>query len=716
MAARDHERTRLYGRRLAALLGAGGLVWQLALSARAQEGTLLRYEPPPVDQVYPEQLPAPAPDAPPAAGPAPGAEPAPPAATPAPAAQPAPSSPTPAPEPAAAAAAPAEPPAAPQYGARARVQRAAQRGSHEVPAASARDLPGAFGDPVRVLDSLPGVVPLTSGLPYTYIRGAPPTAVGYVYDDIPLPQLFHALFGPAVLHPRAMGGVRLYAGIPPARYGRRVGGAVELEKASPSDHLAAELDVRLFDVNGWIDTPAGAGQFTSSVRIGHPLVYVTADALGLIKDVKANYVDGQLRFRHPLGKRDAFELVYLGSFDSVDLPGLSNDPRAGASRLEFQRIETRFIHRLTRGEMGAALRFGYDESELGSALRVKAFTVGPRVWAQLHWGRNNLRLGSDLYTSTGEVVNGGGAVASPDGDLRVQLPTIAQASARNQGGVFAQGSVWLGEDTLVDLGLRLDYWSVQSKINIAADPRIRITHDLTDDWAIHAAFGLAHQPAVFLLPVPGLTDVALDSGLSRSLQSEVGVDYQLARSTNIIVQGYVHHYENLLLPELLQDAAVPDDPPLVSANAYGIEMMLKRDMSEQISGWISYTLAGAVADSGDLVGEFKPDFDVRHVLNTVLSWRVWRGLKLGGRMQARSGRVVEQLNPAYTQRLPWFVRVDARVGYSWRARFAAMTAYFEWLNITARREYLDADCLLGTCRAKAAPVITLPNIGLRAEF
>jgi len=162
---------------------------------------------------------------------------------------------------------------------------------------------------------------------------------------------------------------------------------------------------------------------------------------------------------------------------------------------------------------------------------------------------------------------------------------------------------------------------------------------------------------------------------------------------------------------------VPENPPLVSANSYGIETFLKRDMSERLSGWISYTLAWAIADSGpDVVGKFKPDFDVRHVLNTVGSYRVWRGLTLGGRMQARSGRVVEQLNPRYTQRLPWFVRMDARVGYAWRGRYADMTAYAEWLNLFAQQEYTDADCLLGVCRAKRAPVIALPNLGVRAEF
>ena len=37
-------------------------------------------------------------------------------------------------------------------------------------------------------------------------------------------------------------------------------------------------------------------------------------------------------------------------------------------------------------------------------------------------------------------------------------------------------------------------------------------------------------------------------------------------------------------------------------------------------------------------------------------------------------------------------------------------------QVTGLDTGLYADCLLGQCRAKAAPVISLPNLGVRAEF
>ncbi len=55
---------------------------------------------------------------------------------------------------------------------------------HRLGRAEIRATPGAFGDAFRAIDVMPGVVPIVSGLPYFYVRGAPPSAVGYVVDDV----------------------------------------------------------------------------------------------------------------------------------------------------------------------------------------------------------------------------------------------------------------------------------------------------------------------------------------------------------------------------------------------------------------------------------------------------------------------------------------------------------------------------------------------------
>ena len=61
--------------------------------------------------------------------------------------------------------------------------------------AEVRQIPGTFGDPFRALEIMPGVTPIVSGLPFFFVRGAPPGDVGYFLDGIRVPLLFHVGVG-----------------------------------------------------------------------------------------------------------------------------------------------------------------------------------------------------------------------------------------------------------------------------------------------------------------------------------------------------------------------------------------------------------------------------------------------------------------------------------------------------------------------------------------
>jgi TonB family protein len=51
-------------------------------------------------------------------------------------------------------------------------------GSTHIPRNEMRLVPGAFADPFRVVEVLPGIAPILSGIPYFSVRGAPPGDVG----------------------------------------------------------------------------------------------------------------------------------------------------------------------------------------------------------------------------------------------------------------------------------------------------------------------------------------------------------------------------------------------------------------------------------------------------------------------------------------------------------------------------------------------------------
>ena len=594
-----------------------------------------------------------------------------------------------------------------------------QAGETRLAAEQARDVPGVIGDPLRVLDAVPGVVPMASGLPYGYVRGAPPATVGYAYDDIPLPELYHFALGPSVIHPRMLGPLHFYPGVPPARFGRRLGGELAVDAPPQSNDLTGELELRLLDINGFLQVPVDRGTFSFAGRYGYP-----GPLLRIVSpDTSLDYWDYQTRLDLPFSSHARFQLVALGSFDKLANPPWSEeDDRFQSIELQFHRLELRVIQTFDRVEYGSAVRVGFDESSIDRDLHVNAFSVGPRVWLDVLIGDSaRLHTGADFQASVGDIhsqtMDEPLQVAGRR-QLRFDLPLVADAAARSAGGVFGELGMRVTSWSKLDLGLRADMWLVDGRANTALDPRVRYTVFVSNDLELHAAAGMAHQPAVYAFPLPGLTEVALDRGLQEALQAEIGAALHLPLDMRLEAEVFAHHYSRLLLPELYAPNE-GESPHTVDALSYGLELMLRRDERSGLSGWIAYTLGWADAQVAPDGAKFSPEFDVRHVLNIVLQQR-FGNFSVGGRLYLRSGRPFNQFDanadPIYTLQLPGFMRIDARVGYGWSTSWGAMQVYLEWLNLTLTSEALGAECFYGACSVQRAPVIYFPNAGLRAQF
>jgi hypothetical protein len=630
----------------------------------------------------------------------------------------------------------------PTFGARGRVERPASPTVQHLESQELRELPGAFGDPFRVLDTLPGVVPALSGLPYVYVRGAPPAGTVYYYDGIQVPQLFHLALGPAVVHPALISGVDFYPSVAPARYGRYTGGVLAggARPSTPPAAIGGELELRLIDINGMLEAPVGGGSLRVAGRYGYP-----GPILGLLSpDVDLAYWDYQTQLSLPLTPHDRFEFTWFGSFDRVG----SNNRRISINTitLEFHRAELRLIHETGRWEFGSALQLGWDRSAFEGGLNVSSARIGPRVFATWRGDRGlRLRVGGDVISSVGRI-------RAPENqdmtDVAITVPPYAaDVAGRSVGGVYAELAWPIEEDLTLDLGLRSDLWLTGSRTQTAVDPRLSITWRSEPKLEWHAALGLGHQPSVFLIPLPGIADVGLDHGLQTAVQTEAGLKIDLPLDVQLETNLYFQYLTKNIFPDLVLDqmdscdslppqiadlaARCQNRYPRASAVAYGLEVFLHRAMTERLSGWLSYTLgwASAHADEGY---DFTPSFDVRHLANLVLQYRIGAGFDVGARLHFRTGKMANMTflrgGPIrYEQRLPSFFRADVTASYSWQTSWAKLRLALEWWNLTLAREATNIQCTDGVdagrnplnvtpCKVTYAPAIFLPNLGLRADF
>ena len=160
--------------------------------------------------------------------------------------------------------------------------------------------------------------------------------------------------------------------------------------------------------------------------------------------------------------------------------------------------------------------------------------------------------------------------------------------------------------------------------------------------------------------------------------------------------------------------------------AYGVELLLRRRATERLYGWIAYTLARSERAIDGVWGP--SDWDQRHILNLVATYRLRGGYSIGGRFHYHTGRPypVQDASTGTIDylRLPAFYQLDLRADKRMVFDRFALTAYVELGNATLNQEVTG---LSTTEDASGRPTydgkvrdlgfrLILPSIGVHAEF
>ncbi len=180
-----------------------------------------------------------------------------------------------------------------------------------------RDVPGTFGDPTRIAEVLPGVVPTASGLQAFFVRGAPPTSTGTFIDGVPVPVPLPCGLRPERHPPRPARSRRLL----PGRAARAVRAATSAAcsratTVAPADRPHGEANLRLFDAGALGETPFGDGKGSALVaaRYGYPGVILPL----FTSDTTLSYWDYQARVTYDVDDRDRVGAFVFGSYDQLN--------------------------------------------------------------------------------------------------------------------------------------------------------------------------------------------------------------------------------------------------------------------------------------------------------------------------------------------------------------------------------------------------------------
>jgi TonB-dependent Receptor Plug Domain/Gram-negative bacterial TonB protein C-terminal len=386
-------------------------------------------------------------------------------------------------------------------------------GKTTISSADVRALPGAFGDPFRAIEALPGVTPIVSGIPYFYLRGAPPNDSGYYVDGVRVPLLFHVGLGQGVIHPALIDRVEVFAGAPPASYGGFAGAIIAGQIREPATTLRGAANVRLVDAGALLEAPLGAGSVLVAGRYGYP-----GPILGAIaRDVALDYWDYQLRATWKLSEHDTLGVFAFGSHDYF----ATGAPLVEQFVSDFHRLDLRYDHAFPDGRLRFALTGGFD-SRGAAPSYLSDRSLGARLELEQQLAAA-LRLQAGAAASVDAY---GFREELGDWEHRVFPSTVDPPPTNLVAGVYAD-LVWrVAPAVEIVPGARVDvYQSARGGATTtvpAFDPRLAVRVRLAAAVASLSTVGLSHQfPALRVGSIPAWI-VTPQGGTTRCVQSNVG--------------------------------------------------------------------------------------------------------------------------------------------------------------------------------------------------
>ncbi|RJS24065.1 energy transducer TonB [Corallococcus sp. H22C18031201] len=547
--------------------------------------------------------------------------------------------------------------------------------------------PGTFGDPIRVLQNLPGVAraPFMSG--ELLVRGSNPGQTATLMDGVRIPLLFHLLGGPSVVNGEFVDSIDFYPGGYGSQYGRAVGGVVDVAtRKGAADTLHGSLKADVLDAGFFVEAPITDGVSVSAAA-RRSYIDVLLPAF-LPKDdgksvtVVPKYWDYQLRVDFGARSKEApmpgvaRSTGYVMAFGADDqLRIVSSGEKTDRdlkidTHTNFHRVKGDWTYRLGSLTSVFTPYVGLDKAitNVGTYHEVDTISsMGAREVLSLELSRAlTMRTGVDVYfdhlTSKVEIPMPARTEYVPFPGASPEAEMLHERLSVNgfDGGLFWESDLKLGAFTLTP-GVRGNLQRVHDRYNLALDPRLWLRYAATERTSLKGSAGLYSQnPDTFQFITLPYGNPKL--GYQRAFQASLGMEHRLTDVLNVDVTGfYNRRFKNVVepgqvLPQegggVVQERFSNDGV----GKAYGVEVMVKKERasaSDKVHGWLSYTFSHAEdgragpmptikdplfgGEGSDNAYGLSP-WDQSHILTLVAGYVLGNGWELGGRFRLTTGR------------------------------------------------------------------------------
>jgi hypothetical protein len=626
-----------------------------------------------------------------------------------------------------------------------------QAGKASLSGAELARVPGTGGDPMRAIQSLPGVASIDDASSEPAVRGSRPSDNAYYVDFLPVGYLFHVGGFTSVLNPNLIRRFSMASAAWSPEYGNVVGAVFDIQLRNPrTDRLGGDIDIGLLGANVLVEGPISdnVSFFFAARRSWFDLVAKSAeDEEEGVTFTTPVYTDSQGRLLWALSDRQRLRLDFSTASDKLEftvkpggkaaardpiLAGNSNDKQSYATLAavwEWDLSDT-LSNRIALGQTNQRLAFrlggaGTAEVKLDSTYLRQQLAVNT-------WRDHELTLGTTLQSRLVDVALDFNFPRCTEFDPNCDISTAprlvtAQQARQNTADLYFNDRWQFTKQWAATAGLRLSREAYIDRN--AAEPRVGLEFSPSKnqrDLTFSAGLGKHSQP-----PAGEESLAVIGNPRLKPIQSNhavLGVTQRLAEGWSWRAEAYGKTFEGYAVA----------DPVLnyrngASGKAQGIELLVQKASASgplsRFSGFASVSLSRA-RRTVDATGETFPfDYDQPVIVNLVGQYKLNERWEFGLKWSYHSGapftpvvgtglypdgRVRPVYGPVNSQRVPAYHRLDLRADAKFSPR---LTAYFELINAYNQKNIsgysYSADY---TTREEIRQLPILPSVGVKLSF
>lgn len=603
-------------------------------------------------------------------------------------------------------------------------------------------MPGANGDPLQAAFALPGVIAAGGAMGSPAVRGSSPEDNLFEIDFMPAGYIFHD-FGQSIFNRHLIQDFQLHSAGYGTSYSGATGAVFDVSLRNPKyQPLQTTLDLSLFNAGLFVEGQVSENStlYFSARKSTLPLFFSKGEELededgelsGVIINDPPDDNDYQGKWVWDIDNKNMLSVSFTGAQDSA---GINLNARADiALKIPEYQGNAEFIRKFN----SQSVIWDHYGKDIQIKLGIGSLNDTER-----------LQIGKTSDSPNGLYVDSRKNQISYKGRINYQLNdthhlimdgAYYDLTAHYDYDVFQQVCTEIDPDCDADLGERIsdkneadtsnqfiglsDIWSIGDKwqTEIGAQwqhndyteetfvlPRFALNYFITPDSTVSVKYGAYNRLQDIDTILPKLGNPALKSQTAKHLT--LGFEQHLADEWSFSVETYYKQLKDL--PLGLDDSQ--SDAQLnysndVEGKAYGVDLLINKNLTENWYGWLS--LSYAKSERTDLRQQTTIDYyaDTPLVVNIVFNYQINDRWNAGFNFTARSGqpytpiigvkenpRTAEHFLPVYgeafSERFDLAHRLDVRAERKSTLWGLDAVWVFEIMNIYGQENgsYIDLD-------------------------